>query len=114
MIGVSRYTSGSSIRMFWLGFVVGKYEKTPQSDNGIRNPVSGNMIAWSSSLGSCTCIFGTSWTVTPASLNMNGGSRLFVIEGTCSAFCTTRMYVSPKLGQSYCIAASTSGMHIDL
>jgi hypothetical protein len=40
---------------------------------------------------------------------INGGIKLFSIDGICNAFLAMRMYVFIENGQSYAIAASTIG-----
>ena len=43
---------------------------------------------------------------------MNGGRRLWFMEGICKAFLMIRIYVSFVISQSYAIAASTIGIFL--
>ena len=74
-----------------FGLIDENYDNIPQNENGIRKLVSGKCIKRWSTVGSSACIFGVLLTLTPDYLSMKVGSKLFLVEGTWSAFLITKI-----------------------
>ena len=102
-------TGITSIKSWVVGLLVGKLEKMPLRIKGILRHSSEKYIEWYSTVGSLTCIVGISLTSKSASLIINGGMRLFVIDWTYNEFLTMKRYVFIEYGQSYTMAESTIG-----
>ena len=61
---------------------VGKIENIPDNLRGILNPDYSSKKELSSTIGLSTCIFGVSFNIKPDSQRINGGERLWDINGT--------------------------------
>ena len=98
-----------SIKSWVVGLLVGKLENMSLRDKGILRDSSEKYIEWSSTVGSLTFIFGIYLTSKPASLIINGGMRLFVIDWTYNKFLTIKSYVFIEYVQLYTMAVSSIG-----